>query len=59
MGYDTRPLLTMEEKARILQKIVSEEGLIFFEHDAAVELCSLTQSEKGIKVFQTLTLAEL
>ena len=59
MAYDTRPLLTMEEKARILQKIVSEEGLIFFEHDAAVELCSLTQSEKGIKVFQTLTLAEL
>jgi glyoxylase-like metal-dependent hydrolase (beta-lactamase superfamily II) len=59
MAYDTRPLLTIEEKARILQKIVSEEGLIFFEHDAAVELCSLTQSEKGIKVFQTLTLAEL
>ncbi len=41
MGYDTRPLLTMEEKGKFLKQCVENEYLLFFEHDAHHELASL------------------
>jgi hypothetical protein len=34
MGYDTRPLLTLEEKGKFLKQCVDNEYLLFFEHDA-------------------------
>lgn len=49
MAYDTRPLLSMEEKAKILQQLSSHEGFLFFEHDLKVELCRIEQTEKGFK----------
>src|SRR5690606_8982810 len=33
MGYDTRPLLTVQEKGDFLQKAAEEEYVFFFEHD--------------------------
>lgn len=33
MGYDMRPLETMEEKERILSQIAKNNGLAFYEHD--------------------------
>ena len=34
IGYDTRPLLTMEEKALLLDQAHREDWMLFFEHDA-------------------------
>jgi len=50
MGYDTRPLLTLKEKAIFLEKVVVEECLLFFEHDAHNELCTLKNTEKGVRL---------
>jgi glyoxylase-like metal-dependent hydrolase (beta-lactamase superfamily II) len=47
MGYDTRPLLTLEEKGAFLQRAVSEEYVLFLEHDAHNECCTLKETEKG------------
>ncbi len=59
MAYDTRPLLTMEEKASILHQAVHSNTLLFFEHDARVEMCSLIQTDKGIRVNEIIKLEEL
>ena len=49
MGYDTRPLLTLEEKASFLDRAVKEDSLLFLEHDAENELISLEQTTKGVR----------
>ena len=50
MGYDTRPLLTMEEKGKFLQQCIDNDYFLFFEHDAHNELASLKMTEKGVKL---------
>lgn len=47
MGYDIQPLITMDEKAKILNDIVSQNMLLFYEHDAICELSSVIKNEKG------------
>lgn len=58
MGYDTRPLLTLEEKTRILQKAVQESWLLFLEHDPHHELLGLKETEKGVRMDFYNTLAK-
>ena len=50
MGYDTRPLLTLEEKEYFLSLAEEKKYLLFLEHDAHNELISLRQTEKGIRL---------
>ena len=50
MGYDTRPLLTLEEKECFLSLAEEKKYLLFLEHDAHNELISLRQTEKGIRL---------
>ncbi|MEM8926595.1 MAG: MBL fold metallo-hydrolase [Bacteroidota bacterium] len=59
MGYDTRPLLTLREKANFLEKVVDKDYLLFFEHDAHNEICALKQTEKGVRIARTYTFNEL
>lgn len=59
MGYDTRPLLTLSEKANFLSKAVSEEYVLFFEHDAHHEMCTLKATEKGARLDQALNFREV
>jgi glyoxylase-like metal-dependent hydrolase (beta-lactamase superfamily II) len=49
MGYDTRPLITMTEKEQFLNEALENDYILFFEHDAAHECCTLQQTEKGIR----------
>ena len=49
MGYDTRPLKTLEEKSLFLEKAVKNDYLLFMEHDANNELISLKKTEKGVR----------
>ena len=50
MGYDTRPLLTLDEKARFLKAAVEEDYYIFLEHDAYCEVCTLKDTERGVRL---------
>ena len=50
MGYDTRPLLTLQEKQLFLDKAVQEEFYLFLEHDAHHEICTLQNTEKGVRL---------
>ena len=59
MGYDTRPLLTLQEKQAFLEEAVRENYILFFEHDASNECCTVKMTEKGVRVDQTFRLDEL
>jgi hypothetical protein len=59
MGYDTRPLLTMEEKAAFLNNAANNDWLLFFEHDAHNQLCSLKHTEKGVRLDETFSFNEI
>ena len=50
MGYDTRPLLTLEEKSSFLNKAAEEEYVLFLEHDFESECCTLQMTEKGVRL---------
>ena len=50
MGYDTRPLLSLQEKQLILKDMFEQDALIFLQHDAYHELISLQRTEKGIRM---------
>jgi len=49
MGYDTRPLITMDEKAKFLQQAADNNYYLFMEHDAKNEICTVKHTEKGVK----------
>ena len=59
MAYDTRPLLTLDEKAVILKRAADEDWVLFFEHDKSVECATLMHTEKGIRVKETFPLSAL
>jgi glyoxylase-like metal-dependent hydrolase (beta-lactamase superfamily II) len=47
MAYDLRPLVTLEEKKKILPRACDEGWLLFFEHDPRVIAGKIRQSDKG------------
>lgn len=49
IGYDTRPLLTLAEKEVFLNTVADEGHYLLFEHDAHNEICTLQQTEKGVR----------
>lgn len=50
MGYDTRPLLTLQEKTAFLENAVQKNFLLIMEHDPYHELVSLQLTEKGVRM---------
>ncbi len=58
MGYDVRPLQTMIEKEKLLQEAVSQEYILFFDHDPLYDCCVVQQTDKGIRVAQAGRLEE-
>jgi glyoxylase-like metal-dependent hydrolase (beta-lactamase superfamily II) len=59
MGYDVRPLLTLDEKTTFLNRAVAENWILVFDHDPNAEAATLERTEKGIRAKDTGTLAEL
>ena len=53
MGYDTRPLITMDEKAKFLKQAADEKYYLFLEHDAINELCTVKHTDKGVRLDRT------
>ena len=53
MGYDTRPLLTIQEKASFLKEAADNNYYLFLEHDAYNEICTVQHTEKGVRLKDT------
>lgn len=53
MGYDTRPLITLEEKEAFLNLAAKENYYLFMEHDARNEIITVKHSEKGVRLNST------
>jgi glyoxylase-like metal-dependent hydrolase (beta-lactamase superfamily II) len=58
MAYDTRPLLTIEDKTRFFDEIDIENTVLFFEHDLYTECCTLLKTNKGFVVDKKFTLMQ-
>ena len=59
MGYDTRPLLTIKEKAAFLKQAADHQFYLFLEHDASNELCTVKHTEKGVRLNTTHQFSEI
>ncbi len=59
IGYDTRPLISLSEKERFLKQAVENNYYIFFEHDAHNEICTLKNTEKGVRLKDIHTFDQL
>ena len=46
MGYDTMPLQTMDQKEKLLKRVLTENWLMFFEHDPEV-CCGYLEEKDG------------
>ena len=58
MGYDTRPLLTMTEKEKFLNRAADEEYILFLEHDSINQCCTVHHTEKGVRLKETFSFEE-
>ena len=54
MAYDVRPLVTIEEKKKVLERAYEERWKLFLEHDPEVEAITVRASEKGFVVDEKL-----
>jgi len=59
MGYDTRPLITLSEKEKFLNEAANKGYYLFLEHDSVNELCTVKQTEKGVRLDQTHNFNEI
>lgn len=55
MGYDTRPLLTLDEKERFLSLAADHNYYLFLEHDAHNEIITVKHTEKGVRLNEVYT----
>ena len=58
-GYDIRPLVSLKEKDLFLNYCAENNVLLFFEHDAFVEVGSLHKTERGIRLNEKIKLSDL
>lgn len=56
MAYDMFPLKTLEERELYWNEIVENDYIVFLEHDAVNECCTMQMTEKGIRLKDTFTL---
>lgn len=59
MGYDTRPLITLEEKGTFLDTAATGNFVLFLEHDSVNECCTLQHTEKGVRLAETFAFSSL
>lgn len=59
MGYDTRPLLTMPEKNKVLTAAANHNHFLFLEHDAHNEIITVQHTEKGVRLKEIFTCEEV
>ena len=55
-AYDVRPLVTIEEKKKILSRVAEENWIVFLEHDVDTEAITVQKTEKGFSIKEKLVL---
>ena len=58
-SYDTRPLISMQEKEDFYIKALHENIVLFFQHDPQIECCTIQSHENKVKAKQVFKLNEL
>jgi glyoxylase-like metal-dependent hydrolase (beta-lactamase superfamily II) len=59
MAYDMFPLSSLKEKKSFLEEAVTQDFILYFEHDPLNECCSLQLTEKGIRPKELFRLEDL
>ncbi len=59
MGYDTRPLLTMPEKAKFLTAAAENNYYLFLEHDAHNQIITVENTERGVRLKEVFSCDEI
>jgi glyoxylase-like metal-dependent hydrolase (beta-lactamase superfamily II) len=59
MGYDTRPLITLQEKEQFLNEAADNGYILFLEHDSQNECCTVKRTEKGVRLDRAFSLSEI
>ena len=58
MAYDVQPVVTMEEKQKLLQKMEREDWILFFEHDPHIQACSVHKDGKHYKLNKEIIISD-
>lgn len=56
MAYDNNPLITLEEKKRILPQALEENWILFFEHDPSLCAGNVSYSDKSFQLKEKISL---
>ncbi|MEY3385995.1 MAG: hypothetical protein RIR53_806 [Bacteroidota bacterium] len=56
MAYDNFPLTTIEEKKRLLPRMIDEKWIVVFEHDALRDAARIGTGERGVIVVEEVSL---
>ncbi len=59
MGYDVRPLQTLEEKKRFLSRAADENFVLFMQHDANNPLITVQHTDRGVRLHESLATGTL
>ena len=58
MAYDVQPVVTMEEKQKLLQKMEREDWILFFEHDPHIQACTVHKDGKHYKLSKEIKISD-
>jgi hypothetical protein len=58
-AYDLYPLISIEEKEKLLTEAYENGYILFFDHDLYNECCTLKMTEKGIRPDKIFKLHEI
>jgi glyoxylase-like metal-dependent hydrolase (beta-lactamase superfamily II) len=59
MGYDTRPLVTLDEKTKFMNAAADHNYYLFLEHDAHNQIITVEKTEKGVRLKEVLRCDDL
>jgi glyoxylase-like metal-dependent hydrolase (beta-lactamase superfamily II) len=58
-GYDTKPLVSMQERSLFFAEATEKNYYLVFQHDFYTECCTLKNTEKGVRIKETYRLSDL
>ena len=59
MGYDTRPLKTLEEKEKFLNQAATNNWYLLLEHDIKHEIITVQHTEKGVRLNEVFSFNDI
>ncbi len=58
-SYDTKPLIVLEEKKKFFEEAISNNYILFFQHDLYKECCTLKNTKRGVREKDFFTLKSI